>query len=375
MASVNNNNDNNTANGSGVKRLRSSEPDLKVILGSSDDETVQWYHAPTLASKSNYIDTMLAVPMRERDDYVISFPDIKPDVWAKMMQFLDSPIAAREMSAKDVVEVAPLYDKYEFVEGMKLCSYVMMDYLSFNSICNNEKTYSVDVDLIINLLVVAYGANMEDVLNEGMKYIWAKMGSDDIPYGRLMFTDAQLDKLLPLIKHTKPEGASGLLSDMIEQPDFSKKYISNVQGQAEFILLMHCISHIEVLGTDCDADGSYETIGGWNNYEQCDDYNSTFQWGDQQVSFRVMYGVPISLQGCQDEDKFEGWSIVRRSPPTGPFYEDWEVDIGSVVIKKCWIAPHSTNDRIPPLKGWIPCDPLAKGNPTIKYVLKDYIVG
>ena len=113
MASINNNNDNNDASVGerDAKRLRSSEPDLKVILGSSDDETVQWYHAPTLASKSNYIDTMLAVPMRERDDYVISFPDIEPDVWAKMMKFLDSPIAAREMSAKDVVEVAPLYDK------------------------------------------------------------------------------------------------------------------------------------------------------------------------------------------------------------------------------------------------------------------------
>ena len=38
----------------GVKRLRSSEPDLKVVVGSDGDEEVQWHHSQTLASKSKY---------------------------------------------------------------------------------------------------------------------------------------------------------------------------------------------------------------------------------------------------------------------------------------------------------------------------------
>ena len=66
---------------------------------------------------------------------------------------------------------------------------------------------------------------------------------------------------------------------------------------------------------------------------------------------------------------------MRRSPPTGPYDEEGEVDSNSVVKKKCWIAPHSSNLKYPPLKGWVPCDPLARGNPTIKYVLNDEIVG
>ena len=140
MASVNNNNDNNDASDErDAKRLRSSEPDLKVILGSGDEETVQWYHSQTLASKSKYIDTMLAVPMREREDRVISFPDIEPDVWEKMIKFLDNPIAARCMNAKDAVEVAVFYDKYEFVDGRELCSLIMMDYMRDRSIHNMEK--------------------------------------------------------------------------------------------------------------------------------------------------------------------------------------------------------------------------------------------
>ena len=154
------------------KRLRSCEPDLKVILGSGDEETTQWYHKPTLASKSKYIDTILATPMKESTDSVLSFPDITPHIWTKMLKFLDNPIAVREMTAKDAVEVATFYDKYEFVEGKKLCSYVMMDYLSDESLDKMEKSLSLDndvIDLIVNSVVVAHKANMEEVFKKGMK--------------------------------------------------------------------------------------------------------------------------------------------------------------------------------------------------------------
>ena len=146
------------------KRLRSSEPDLKVILGSGEEETVQWYHSQTLASKSKYIDTMLAVPMREREDRVISFPDIKPNVWAKMMKFLDDPIASREMNAKDATEVVVFYDKYEFVDGRRLCLHIIVDYMSDKSIRNMEKTFSIDIDLIVDLVIAAHTATLKACL-------------------------------------------------------------------------------------------------------------------------------------------------------------------------------------------------------------------
>lgn len=42
------------------KRLRSIEPDLKIIVGSGDDVSTQWHHAASLALKSKYVDTMLS---------------------------------------------------------------------------------------------------------------------------------------------------------------------------------------------------------------------------------------------------------------------------------------------------------------------------
>ena len=91
----------NTTDERQAKKLRSSEPDLKVILGSGDDQSILWYHSPTLAAKSNYIDTMLAVPMKERNEHVISFPDITTETWEQMMKFIDDPIAVRQMNVQE----------------------------------------------------------------------------------------------------------------------------------------------------------------------------------------------------------------------------------------------------------------------------------
>ena len=90
------------------KRLRSStaEPDLKVIVGDSGDVTVtKWYYSQTLASKSKYIDTMLSTPMNESQTKTITFPDIQPNIWDKMMLFLDSPLAVRKMNTNDAVAI------------------------------------------------------------------------------------------------------------------------------------------------------------------------------------------------------------------------------------------------------------------------------
>lgn len=78
------------------KRIRSSEPDLKVVIGSEDNAgagdgkgqngdgddaeeqlasmVTKWYHSQTLATKSKYIDALLAAPMKESERRTITFP-------------------------------------------------------------------------------------------------------------------------------------------------------------------------------------------------------------------------------------------------------------------------------------------------------------
>eukprot|EP00977_Amphora_coffeiformis_P003953 scaffold793_cov161-Amphora_coffeaeformis.AAC.5 len=137
-----------------LKKLRSSEKDLRVIVGSTaeqdkqedqdeqeqnqekddedeDDEndtTVKEYlfHSVVLATYSTYIDTMLAVPMKESTERVIRFPDLKPSTWEAMMKFLH-PVQSRKMTMKDTKDLAPYYDKYDFTFGRDCCDDVVQE--------------------------------------------------------------------------------------------------------------------------------------------------------------------------------------------------------------------------------------------------------
>lgn len=355
-----------------AKMLRSSEPDLKVILGSGDEASVLLYHSQTLASKSKYVDTMLSVPMKERDEYVISFPDISAETWEKMMKFIDDPVATRKMDERDALFLVEFYDKYEFGGGRNLCSHIISNYFTPRSLARMEEKRKLDLDLVIDLVNVAHKTNLEDALKAGLNYIWEKLQSAELPYGRSMFTELQLEKLAPVLKYSKANwrslGLSIYLDMDFQAEDFPKTFVTTCQRWEEFSLLQRCISHIVVSGTTCNADGEYlREVPCWdryNPYDGDDEEERTTSWGGHDVTFRVQYWEP------KDEDTYRGWAIVRKYPPTG-FDEDGD-PIG-VVKKKCWIALHSTNHRHPPRKGWISCDELARGEPKIKYVLNDEI--
>jgi len=374
-----------------TKTLRSSRPDLKVILGSSSsnekNECILWYHSQTLASKSKYIDTMLSTPMKEKDDLTISFPDITIGVWERMMLFLDSPIVARQMKARDASELAVFYDKYEFDEGRKLCEVVIIEYMELTN--RMEKKNTLDLDFIIELVDVTHRANMEEAFKVSMEYIWEKLRSADIRYGRLMFTEENLKKLSPLLKYSKnnrdriwgPYGIGGFQftesnlitgssgwdgkDDLVHFDDeqFAKVHIARSQKVAETLLLRQCISHIELSGTSV-ADGAYEGEDCcWDVYVPPHGDRREGTWNGQLVNFVVKYWT---------DDDFAGWAIVRKYC-TG-LDEEGNPDLDTEVELKCWTAPYSQNLKWPPRRGWVPADQLARGDPKIEYILHEKIV-
>lgn len=197
-----------------------------------------------------------------------------------------------------------------------------------------------------------------------------------------MFSEEQLAKLVPVLKYSKNK-YPGISTDFenrhsngnirIDMQNFPREFISTCQDWEQWNLLRSCISHVELSGTNCNADGDYFRNGGcWDEYNtnnwDDDRRERTATWGGRRVTFAVKYWEPRA------EDRFEGWSIVRFLPTQLDEDGDQVFD-EEVVETKCWVAPNSTNLRYPPLKGWISCDPLARGNPTIKYILNEEIVG
>lgn len=102
------------------KKLKLSEPDLTVLVGH--DETLFQYHSVIMASQSNYIDAMLASPLKESNTMIIRFPDIEKKEWLDMMACLDlcfDPLIM--LRVEDILRIAPHYHKYDFPGGLARC--------------------------------------------------------------------------------------------------------------------------------------------------------------------------------------------------------------------------------------------------------------
>jgi hypothetical protein len=176
------------------KRLRSSEPDLKISVGVKNETAVEyWYHSSVMATHSNYIDTMLATPMQESKTFELSFPDLAPATWDSMMKFLEGPVAVRLMTIEDAIKVAPVYDQYDFPQGRELCDHVLTEYF------HDKKKILANLNCFVDAVLLADAANLNEAKKVGVKWLCQTLGSFDSQTGGIIFTESHIRKLAPLI--------------------------------------------------------------------------------------------------------------------------------------------------------------------------------
>jgi len=171
-----------------TKGLRSCDADLKVSVGRTSTITSDnmidnmidtmnersnnsnkvvcfMYPKAILANASEYVDTMLSIPMKEKDTCTISFSDIRPERWLKWTNFVLDPVCMFSFSLfvllvykmilflrltfslwcvcfilcfhcvpllgackmdpfdEDVIDMFLFYDKYQFRSGIHLFDY------------------------------------------------------------------------------------------------------------------------------------------------------------------------------------------------------------------------------------------------------------
>jgi hypothetical protein len=198
------------------KKLRSSEPDLLVTVGENEAKKEYRYHSQVMASHSNYIDAVLASPMKESRMLTLSFPDLTCDVWESMINFLE-PAEARHLTVADAMKLAPLYDQYDFAGGRECCDHVIFEL--FGKIMPGGK-YSMkekpgDLNLLIDAFILADKANLENAKKRAVQYFKEALAS---PYGfgHLMFLESHIRKLAPLI--AKEKLLFGVTKDEILNP-------------------------------------------------------------------------------------------------------------------------------------------------------------
>ena len=244
-----------------------------------------------------------------------------------------------------------------------------------------ELSYKLDLDLVIDLTVIAHKSNLGTPFALGCKYLLKKLGTFskyglDRPYSCIMFTEEHLKKILPVLKHTPipndnflcnvryilSDGKSENDGDVFEQPGAEKRYISHSSNQLHARLLQRCIHSVELYGTGINADGlfvrdeddSFSYHGGARIAE----------WYDGRGRGTHNYRFVIKYTSRGEES---GWAIMRYR-----FLSNQGED-NPPVRKICWWSPYSKHLDVPPMKGWVPHDPLARGNPWLKYNLNETI--
>lgn len=202
------------------------------------DSKIYWYNSAIMATHSKYIEAMLSAPMRESANLELKFPEITPPTWELMMNFVEDLSAARKMCSLDVLKVVEYYDKYDFVQGRKLCDDVLSD--SIKRAVNAEKkcnTFPRHAGKFVDILVAADKYNLTKARELGMDHLAQKLSSKSSLYGRTMFKIRHMEKLVPILareaeRDPKPSYLEGDTVEAILSPSFPELYVLRAQAFA-----------------------------------------------------------------------------------------------------------------------------------------------
>jgi len=310
------------------KRLKCSEPDLTLFLGT--EEKPFHCYSNIMASHSDYIDTMLASPMVESQTLELRFPDIQPEVWVKMVDYLEDPFKAVEMTLKDSTELAPIYDKYHFKKGCLMCSHSIAK--EFNELEVPYMPEQLELDHMIDLVLLADAAHLKKAYTAGIRFLRTMISR--FSYG-VMFKEDQIKRIVPLIaKEDKLLSAVNCHKEITKE-DVSSTLFPTLMVETYSALVqadshMMAISSIKLSGCRCKADGEYVLEYGGRTWGPAE--NKTRRWRDQPVRFYI-------------KRSSNDWEIIGYMHPVDG---DWE----NAEQKTLFRAPNSRNLALPPASGW-----------------------
>jgi len=232
-----------------------------------------------------------------------------------------------------------------------------------------EKASTLDLNLVIDLTLIAHKSNMSSVSESGASYLLGRLAIlpfpyRDVPsgpYTNIMFTEEQLKKVFPIVGRVGSRILNGSeqvnrsLQAVFSEPGLAKDFVHGRRQQVRDYFIMRCISHIELSGTGSDSDGRFMKTVAMEGSLSDTWFGGNGNWGGKNVRFTIQKNTK------DDSDEEIGWAILRD-----------DVD-GEEHPKTCWWAPCSENLPVPPLAGWVPRDELATGNPTIKYILNESV--
>ena len=325
-----------------AERLRSSDPDLKIVVGSGEHKKTYEYYSQIMAMHSSYIDNVLATPMRDQETRTLNLSEISADNWEKMMSYIQAG-AKPPTSVDEVSAVLPWYRKYLFHTGLEICD-SMLEGLEYNAGSNLDQSMSA-VELVyqhshrMTLSRPKAKQFLSDVFDAGLD-------------GYQSFELRHIRQLLPALRTEKDLWAKMQIfqrfpddvnrETYLDSPLFPELVLTSIQAQANENEVIRGLTSVKVTGAGVD------------------DVNGTYVFDERSISYcKGPFGFYTHTIEWR---KGYGWVIARqRRGQTGQ-----KVVSESEVLFDC---VGTTNMFLPPKHGWRSTAPAhaPSQNPVLEY--------
>jgi len=235
-----------------TRELRSYPPDLTVVLGTDPNKESFQCHGVILAGHSEYVDNMLAAPMKESSHRVITFPDISPENWKKMMNILEPnilephrkfPRTSRIHRDEDLLEVSPLFDKYQFTRGLQLCDDYLSHLLDLNNFISSSHHQEENVlEFIVPCILIAHELHLkksEPIATQCATYILTEMTQESrynilpryvsalIPF--VVLKNKVICYMVKTILGRREDLSADSMAEIALEESFAEEYLSKLQ--------------------------------------------------------------------------------------------------------------------------------------------------
>lgn len=184
------------------KRIRSAEPDVKVIVGGK----VFLHYSQELALNSEYFDAMLSSDMKEGQTKVIEFPDKSPYYWEKVYKFMSNPAAVADFEHANIRELIPWFSELRMTEWFNRCDIFMdkaikeeieeYDDLEGNRAFDMKQTADEKVHEVLQYLLTSVTYQLKASMETGLEFIESLL-----PDSFCFFSQKSVAVLISILKH------------------------------------------------------------------------------------------------------------------------------------------------------------------------------
>ena len=180
--------------------MKSSEPDLSIVCRFDGKEEALLYHSVAMAIHSNYFDSLLASGMQEAENKTVTLDDVDPKRFRSAIEILEDPNSVLSVSAQEIMTVAPLYNRFEFKNGLKLAETIIGKFIEDWTKAEGKSPNLSEHKLIGDSILFSHQANLENLTEKSISFVKAKLKKGASANDLAIFDQAFIQKIASFLE-------------------------------------------------------------------------------------------------------------------------------------------------------------------------------